>query len=93
VGEFIIRYQDGSEVVVPIRAQAESSTSRVTGFILPDGGNRWFAWRDTPEQPILVREWTNPNADKVISELVFLPSAEGLLAGLQLQGITAEKVD
>jgi hypothetical protein len=93
VGEFIIRYQDGSEVVVPIRAQAESSTSRVTGFILPDGNNRWFAWRDTPEQPILVREWTNPNADKVISELVFLPSAEGLLAGLQLQGITAEKVD
>jgi hypothetical protein len=93
VGRFIIWYQDGTQATVPIRAQVEASSGRVIGFILPDGGNRWFAWRDTPEQPILVREWTNPNADKVISELVFLPSAVGLLAGLQLQGITAEKVD
>jgi len=93
VGEFIIRYQDGSEVVVPIRAQAESSTSRVTGFILPDGNNRWFAWRDGQASPILVKEWSNPNPDKVVSELMFAPTADGLLAGVWLHATTAEGMD
>jgi len=93
VGEFIIRYQDGSEAVVPIRAQAESSSSRVTGFVLPDGNNRWFAWRHGLAAPILVKEWSNPTPEKLISELVFAPTVEGLLAGLHLKGITAEGLE
>jgi hypothetical protein len=90
VAMFVVRYQDGSQSEVPLRAQVEASSGRVTGFVLPDGNVRWFIWRSERGDPTLVKEWRNPNPEKVISELTLVPTVDGLLAGLQLLGITAE---
>lgn len=89
LGIFKVRYQDGSEEIIPIRYGMEALPLQGEELPLPEAGKCWLIFKGGEAQRLLVREWLNPQADIPIKSISFLPTVQGLEAGVRIMGITA----
>jgi hypothetical protein len=90
LGEFVVNFGDGMKAVIPVRYGLDALPLKDGHLPTPERGKAWLILRDVELQRVLVREWANPKPDVVVESIRFVPNPYGLVAGIQILGITAE---
>lgn len=90
LGNFIVEYSDGSQIVVPIRYGIEALSLSGDELPLPNLGESWliWRWRGNDLQKLLVREWINLQPSMPILKLQFLPSINSAELGTKILAVT-----
>lgn len=88
IGAFKVRYQDGSEKVIPIRYGMEALPLQGEELPIPQEGKSWLISREGEVRRLMVREWLNPKRSMPIESISFVPTLQGLGARVWIMGIT-----
>lgn len=89
IGIFKVRYQDGSEEVIPIRYNIETIPLQGEELPITEIGKTWLIFREGEVQRLIAREWLNPKPGVLVESISFIPSIQGLEVGIWIMGITA----